>query len=320
MRFPVALVLTCSLLWGVAGGAQAADNCTPAQAKAADKELWLSPTDQQLSLSTHLPWGAPKEPASATNEHLLVQRDYVIDYDDDLRIPIWTAHRIVAKNLKSGRTNCFRQDVRLRASVASSPTDYAEPIFDQGHMTPNGDQSMNLTATLNSFVMSNMTPQFCQFNRGVWQILEVLVRRWADEHGTIYVISGSVLDRDGDGARDPDSAAIRMKSNNKQKRVAIPSAFYKIIAFKNPDGSLSTLTILLPHDQTDVDGEDAITYLKQHVNSIAAVHGLTGLSYFPGNAPAISEASTLWSFTGSPPQSLAHMGAQCAATAGAVIN
>ena len=43
--------------------------------------------------------------------------------------------------------------------------------------------------------------QHDRFNRGIWARLEGYVRDWAEKKGTIYVITGAVFDRDGDGAR-----------------------------------------------------------------------------------------------------------------------
>jgi endonuclease G len=167
--------------------------------------------------------------------------------------------------------------------------------------------------------MSNMTPQFCQFNRGVWQILEEIVRRWAVQYGTVYVTSGSIFDRDGNGVRDPDDAALRMTSNNGKRRVAIPSAFYKIVAVKDADGTVETLSVLLPNDQTDLDRAEAVAYLGEHVTTLARLEQLAGLDLFPNSPAHVVEHPALWPFSGKPPRSLAH-GVQCAATAGAVIH
>ena len=298
----------------------AAANCSAAERHEADRWLWLNERDRNASLEQNLPWGAPTPTGQVSDERELVQRDYVIGYDADLRVPLWTAERVTGAELgKVGRSDCFRKDVRLKSAEASAPSDYSEPIFDQGHVTPSADMTMSKLAVHNSFIMSNMTPQFCQFNRGVWQILEEIVRRWAVQYGTIYVTSGSVFDRDGNGVRDPDDAALRMTSNNGKKRVAIPSAFYKVIAVKNANGTLETLSILLPNDQTDLDRAEAVAYLGQHVTSLAHIEQLTGVRLFPNAAPGLVEHPALWPFSGDPPKSLAH-GAQCAATAGAVIH
>jgi len=109
-----------------------------------------------------------------------------------------------------------------------------------------------------------------------------------------------------------------MTSNNQKKRVAIPSAFFKIVALKDADGKVETLSILLPNDQTDLDRAEAVAYLGQHITSLAHIEQLTGLDLLPNAPVALVEHVALWPFTGAPPRSLAR-GAQCAATAGAVI-
>lgn len=295
-------------------------NCTAKERAAADKELWLNTKDKGLAVRRHLPWGTPKPDKSDPSEVLLVQRDYVNSYDEDLRIPLWSAERIVAARFKQlDRINCFRRDPRLKAPVASSPADYKEPIFDQGHMTPNGDMSISATAIINSFIMSNMTPQYCQLNRGVWQILEVLVRHWAQEYKTVYVITGSIMDRDGDGKRDTDNEAKRMKSNNGKQRVAIPTSLYKIIAHKRADGSLEVLTVVLPNDQTDLDGKEAVQYISSHIRSVSDVSKVTGLTFFPNLDKPLHEAATsaLWDIGKTKFRSLVN--ADCRKTAGMYV-
>jgi endonuclease G len=197
----------------------------------------------------------------------------------------------------------------------------------QGHLSPNGDMSRALNPVINSFVMSNMAPQYCQFNRGVWQILEGLVRLWVkdQDRGTIYVITGSVFDRDNDGKRDPDASAKRMKSKNGKSRVAVPSHFYKIVMHQKDDGAVETISFLLPHDQTDLDGDEAFQYLENNIHSIEEIEAVAGLQFFPKVAQEHPEAeaatlkaraSSLWPFTGKRPSSLANS-PQCKATAGA---
>lgn len=308
--------LACILTIADLGQTAAAKACNAEQMEAADRELWLNSTDKQLSIETHLPWGTPASGAQASGEQLLIQRDYVIGYDDDLLDALWVGYRLESERLgEEGRIDCFRRDPRVDAPAASLPSDYKEPIFDQGHMAPNGDMSTSTNTVINSFIMSNMAPQFCQFNRGVWQILESLVRLWAEEQETIYVITGSVFDRDGDGGRDADVAAKRMLSNNGRSRVAVPSHFYKMLAYERSDGSLAVLTILLPHDQTDLDGDEALDYLGDHISSINVIEEVTDLNLLPDWDGAVDEASMLWPFSGEPSHSLVDN--RCRETAGA---
>lgn len=293
-----------------------AENCTPSQREAADRQLWLNLRDRDLATEAVFPWGAPETAADASRRRL-VQRDYVIAYDDDLQGPVWAANVVGLKRLSGGRIDCFRQDPRIPGAVASRPTDYEEPIFDQGHMVPNADMGFGDIPIMNSFVMSNMTPQFCQFNRGIWQILETLVRFWAQDGSPVYVLNGAVFDRDGDGAWDADADAVRMRSRTGRTRVAVPSAYFKVLARPRPDGGVQTLTILLPHTQVDVDGEAAIDYLRAHVTGLATVEQVMGSDLFPALSGPPVEDSALWDVTGASFRSL--VATPCRRTAGAVV-
>lgn len=302
IRFGVAF----GILLGLCASATAAEKCTAEQKADADQQLWLNKRDAALAVDFHLPWGSPDSVGNKSARRLLAQRDYVIDYSDDLRVPIWTAHRLDTKGLdQAQRVDCFRQDPRVPSPIASLPSDYDEPIFDQGHLTPNGDMSRSLTSVLNSFVMTNMAPQHCFFNRGVWQILESLVRLWAKDKQTLYVTTGSVFDRNGDGRPDDDSDAVRMVSRNGKERVAVPSHFYKILIHQSEDGKVEALAVMLPNNDTNLDGEAALQYIQEHLVTVESIKAVTGLKFFPKAPSAPAVATTLWPITGSPSHSLA---------------
>lgn len=290
-------------------------NCTAEEKVEADKKLWLNKRDTTAAIDRHLPWGLPESNASDGSIQVLAQRDYVIGYDLELKVPLWTAHRLNAKGLgKSERVNCFRRDPRVNAPAASLTSDYKEPVFDQGHLTPNGDMSIGLIPVINSFVMSNMTPQFCQFNRGVWQILESLIRVWVKERSPLYVVTGSVFDHDGNGRPDANADVPRMKSTNGKARVAVPSHFFKIVIHQKDDGTVDALAFLMPHDQTDVAGDEAIQYLERNLKSIEDIESVVGVKLFPAVAGRYPPKATgLWAFEGALPRSL--VDDRCRATA-----
>jgi endonuclease G len=306
LRTAAALLLALGSLisWTPASAA----NCTAAERAVADRALRLSEAEQRTSIATHLPWGVPQATGAVDHERVLAQRDYVLGHDGDLRVPLWAAERIdFARLTNLTREDCFRADPRLPPAEASTPRDYDEPIYDQGHIAPFANQTSSAVAGHNSFIMSNMAPQTCQLNRGIWQILEGITRLWAAEHGTVFVLSGSVFDRDGNGRRDADSAAQRMVSRSGQQRVAVPSHFYKVIARQRPDGSIETVSIMLPHNEANPDGPAALRYLQEHVTTIETIEQAAAVNLFP-NGAAIVEARSLWPFQGRQPRSLCTVG------------
>jgi endonuclease G len=142
-----------------------------------------------------------------------------------------------------------------------------------------------------------MTPQFPSFNKGIWKKLEEMVRDWARVKGKIYVISGSIFDKNNDGHRDSDADANRVAPT---KPVAVPTHFYKIIVRNPPLAQAEAIAILLPHDQSKHLGAEALPYLTQHITTIKRIEDLTGITFFPTLAASKratlenAQAATLW--------------------------
>ncbi|HYN46430.1 MAG TPA: DNA/RNA non-specific endonuclease, partial [Allosphingosinicella sp.] len=190
-------------------------------------------------------------------------------------------------------TDCFRHDPRLDRRTSSVLEDYRRSRFDRGHLAPFANQRYSVVAGNNSFILTNMAPQLGAFNSGNWGRLEDKAREWAARHPNLYVLSGSVFDRDGDGSRDPDRAAQRLTTNG-GTRVGIPSHFFKIAAYEGAGGQVETIAFLLPHDPTRPRGGPAIAaYLSAHITDIATIERLTGLDLFP-SATRINESRALW--------------------------
>jgi DNA/RNA endonuclease G (NUC1) len=295
-RAVAALALALSLVF--VAPAHARDrNCTPAEMRAGDAAilaLSANPAATAAAVAIHLPWGAPAATAPTSNEMQLVLADYVIDYDADLRVPIWTAERVDAGRLdpRVARTDCFRTDPRLDRATSSVLEDYRRSGYDRGHLAPFANQRTSVIAGNNSFILTNMAPQLGAFNSGIWGRLEDKAREWAARHPNLYILSGSVFDRDGDGRRDPDGAARRMTTNG-GTRVGIPTHFFKIIAYQGVGGQVETIAFLLPHAATRPRGAAIPAYLSAHITDIATIERLTGLDLFP-DAAGINESAVLW--------------------------
>jgi DNA/RNA endonuclease G (NUC1) len=135
----IPLLIFASLLW--TGSASCADRCdcdseVRDKIDSYDALLRLSPSKQSSAKSRNTIWGLPTASTSAAHEHLLTQKDYLIWYDDDLRVPLWVSYRLKKSDLKTHRERleCFRMDPRLNPAVAGTCDDYDEPTYDRGHL------------------------------------------------------------------------------------------------------------------------------------------------------------------------------------------
>jgi DNA/RNA endonuclease G (NUC1) len=244
----------------------------------ANNRLNLDEQQKADAESRHLLGGRPTPPASATNEHMIHQLEWVTWYDDDLRLPLWVAYELTKADASAqlSRKDCFRKDPRLPDAAASTCEDYQEPIFDRGHMIPNADLNRARLAQTNSFIFTNMVPQHDTFNSGIWSRLESKVRAWAKVANGVYVVSGAIFDKDDDGQRDADEDADLVTSTN---RVAIPTHFYKIILHVRPSGFIDTISFILPHLDLSVGSTNP--YLFDHIRTIDDIESITGIDFFP---------------------------------------
>jgi len=306
------LAATGLLALGVSapGGARAQScNCdvAPNEERAADALLLLSPAQRQASAATHLPFGVPTQPLGASGERLLYSPEYIANHDADLRTATWVAYRLTAGDVQARRprTECFRRDPRLVASQAAVCEDYVEPLFDRGHLVPSGDMQRSLDAMLNTYVLTNMAPQFGNFNREIWARLEGYVRDWAADRDPLFVVTGAIFDEDGDGRRDPD-ATVRRVQNTRQgmERLAIATDFYKIVLHQRADRFIEVRAFILPHNQELIASDAAADAdLRSRLVTIAEIEARTGINFLPlleqtdprrARAVEAARASALW--------------------------
>jgi endonuclease G len=93
----------------------------------------------------------------------------------------------------------------------------------------------NPVAMEESFLMSNISPQVPEFNRGIWKDLETDVRKWAEKEHKIYVVVGPVF-ADSKGTIGED-------------KVLVPGSFYKIIYEETDQPKI--IAFLLPNSKSD---------------------------------------------------------------------
>lgn len=98
----------------------------------------------------------------------------------------------------------------------------AYPPYEHGHLCPAADNKWDEAAMRQSFFLSNMTPQHCDFNSGDWVDLEKKCRYWANRYGEIYITTGPIF------------YSSRFKTLPEGK-IAIPDAFFKVVMRLNPE-------------------------------------------------------------------------------------
>lgn len=119
----------------------------------------------------------------------LCNQEYVALYDTSRKANILSAEKFDASVHHAERLNKFHSDDRLQDSERATNADYLKSGYDKGHMAPAADMTTP-SIVMESFLLSNITPQEPTLNRLKWKILEEHIRSTAT--GITYVLTGAV--------------------------------------------------------------------------------------------------------------------------------
>lgn len=202
-----------------------------------------------------------------TTFHRVLRNDGFLVGWSDVRVnPLWVSYQLepVPEDTRIGPRPNFQSDWRTLWPI--TPDSYLGSGFDRGHMAPNYAIAAvhGRRAQLDTFQMSNMTPQRPNLNRQLWQRLEQAVMDdFAPRFGHLQVITGPIF---------PE----RFMDNvfNRVGFVEVPEAFFKIIVAPHEEAPLA-IAFIMPQN---VRGNEP---LADYLVSIDDIEARTGLNFFP---------------------------------------
>lgn len=195
----------------------------------------------------------------------LRNQGFMVGYSDLRGNPLWAVYKLKPINQAADyfkRPQSFTTD--WRTLNPAKHMDYKNSGFDRGHLAPNYAISRlyGREAQLDTFLMSNVSPQKPKLNQKLWQRLEqVEIDHFTRLNKEIWVITGPVF----------KGRTERLKFG---WNIEIPDAFYKIFAYETESGAIKILAFLMP--QT-VKGDEALT---RFLTTVDKIEQLTGLNFF----------------------------------------
>ncbi len=187
---------------------------------------------------------------------------FVLSYNEKHEQADWVAYELTAERLNENwveRADEFLPDDRVKNGSAALE-DYRNSGYDRGHLAPAADMAFNENAMYYSFLLSNISPQSKNFNKGIWRELEELTRNWAKQNEALYVVSGPIL-------KDPIKGTIG------ENQVAVPAAYFKVL-LDTTEPQLKGVAFIIPN-------EVSFEPLYKFAVSIDEVEERTGLNFFP---------------------------------------
>lgn len=210
-------------------------------------------------------------PISTKSYEEMCFSEYVVGYDQTKLLSGYSVEVITAASVKQSngtiRINSFHANKVLSKDKRVKLKDYLNSGYDKGHLTPFGDM-VSKQAQYESFDLVNMVPQNKVNNEQLWKRLEINVRQLATDKGTVYIVTGPVID-----------GSSKMLNG----RIPIPKYMYKAIYIP----STKVATVFL------ADNDDSWNYKYISVNQLKT---LTGIDVFP-TLTAIQKNSAIALFT-----------------------
>ena len=158
-------------------------------------------------------------------------------------------------------------DGRIPQAAQAGDELYANNDFDRGHLVRREDPNWGgtaATANRDTFHFTNCAPQLSGYNQTTWLSLEDFIlgsTRRVGERATVF--TGPVF-------RDTDPV---------YRDVAIPLAYWKVVAFVHDDGRPSASAYMIDHD-VDVGGMSLVLgAFKTYQRSVRSIEELTRLSF-----------------------------------------
>ena len=205
-----------------------------------------------------------------TFHRVLRNEGYLVGWSDVRVNPLWVSYQLeaVPEGTQIGSRPSFQADWRTLWPVKTNS--YARSGYDRGHMAPNYAIAAvhGRDAQVDTFLMSNMTPQRPNLNRQLWQRLEEsVINHFAPRFDRVQVITGPIF---------PEHFMDNVF--NRVGFVEVPEAFYKIIVAPHDEAPLA-LAFIMPQD---VRGNEPLDDYLVTINDIEA---RTGLNFFPDLTP-----------------------------------
>ena len=201
--------------------------------------------------------------------------NFSVEWDCDKRSQRWTCYQMhKGYSGKYSRESDFFFD----ATNLNSNEYWGEytrfPGYDRGHICPSGDRTASEEMNSQTFVMTNMQPQYHKFNsfdkqtgeNGLWVRMENQLRKWADKLSatdTIFVCKGGTIDSE-------TNIITRIGG-----KLIVPKYFYMAILRKSSFGYAG---MAFWSEQTNAWRTNET--LRSHAISIAELEARTGIDFF----------------------------------------
>lgn len=205
--------------------------------------------DNPFYIQPELRYGAP------VCDEILTGRYFTIGYSWYFRQAKW-ALEIINRNdylpNESERLNNFRADIRIPNRFRAGLNAYKGSGYDRGHLVASANNDILEIQNSETFLLSNMSPQLPNFNRGIWKKLEDSVRVLNDKPEILetYVLTAPIF------YFQKPIETIGVPNDKLGIDIPVPHAFVKSVLAEDIKGNLSLWTFEMENKELGGKIED----------------------------------------------------------------
>lgn len=241
--------------------------------------------------------GFPRLEPLSKRTSFVCHKGFALEYDPSIKNAYWVVEHLTATNLDQRTASRdkeeFRPDAVLPKGMTPDPMWFSRTGYDRGHLAPADDFREDPASMSQSFYTSNVVAQNPDNNRGVWLRLEQNVRRWAQEKGELYVVTGPLFYNKQPlgwiSMKDKKMQLIVPEYERKDKKkkkpprnaIAVPTHMYKVIYSPSTNEAIAFIVPNMSVPETN---------LPRYATTVAQVESINSIRYFPQLDMAAQEA------------------------------
>ncbi len=196
-------------------------------------------------------------------EQLLFRKTYAVSYNKDTKQANWVAWHLTKPHTYGNverPPRAFHDDEDVPNSTHFYDYNKSKQ-YDRGHLCPAGDNKWDEDAMYETFLMSNVCPQYYDLNSGVWNDIEIKCREWARQEGDVYIVAGPYF--------YPNKRNRELIGGSK---IPVPDAFFKVVISNKHKGKGIGFMC---------ENRRGSSNLNDYSMTIDQIERMTGIDFFP---------------------------------------
>ena len=203
--------------------------------------------------------------------------NYSVEWDVSKKSQRWSCFQWHNKNSGGGTSRYkgnpqYPADPDLPTAQGWTPANdpYEFPPYEHGHIVASADRLCSYNMNYQTFFMTNMQPQYGDFNEKLWAKMEDQVRKWntSTSRDTLYVCKGGTIDH-----ADQIIEITR-------KGLLVPRYFFMAVLCKRSKDTANSgykaMAFWVEHLNEDHSGDN----LKDYIITVDELEELTGIDFF----------------------------------------